>query len=104
MTWAQRKEVMSDINTTALVLLDFYYTKVGVKEYDFDDEKVAKALDWTTSTVQRNRLDLQKYGYFEHFITRSKSHTVHTVLLGHKRWGEDNKKDDDIRSLKWAKK
>ena len=86
MTLTQRKEVVADTNEIALYLLEFYYTKAHVPEYDYTDEKVARALDWTERKVKDNRLKLEKAHYFTKKVIRSRDDCQTRFTLGHIRW------------------
>ena len=88
MTWKQKLEVVNDTNEIALMLLEFYYSKASMK-YDFDDEQVAKALNWTTKKVSDNRRKLEKVGYFNKEITRNSKSSTLNILIGHERWGNN---------------
>jgi len=88
MTWNQKKEVMKDINANALVLLEFYYSKSGY-EYDYSDERVANALDWSATKVRDYRLKLEKHGYFKQTIIKNSKAISYNTTLGHERWGNN---------------
>jgi len=85
MNWKQKKEVIKDTNEIGLVLLDFYYSKIGA-DYDYKDDRVAKALDWKVTKVRDNRLKLEKAGYFKQVITKNSTTIVYNTILGHTRW------------------
>jgi len=87
MNWGQKKEVIKDINEVALVLLEFYYSKAGMTDYEYSDKQVARALDWSVSKVRDYRLKLEKANYFKKTVVRSRTDTSTIVLLGHSRWG-----------------
>ena len=86
MTWTQKKEVMADINEAALVLLEFYYSKSNLPDYDYKDERVSKALDWTITKVRDNRIKLEKKEYFKKVVIRGRVDTQTRFTLGHERW------------------
>ena len=86
MTWTQKKEVIRDTNEVGLVLLEFYYSKAGLWDYGYADDKVAYALDWSITKVRDNRIKLEKTGYFHKVVVRGRKDTSTIISLGHKRW------------------
>jgi hypothetical protein len=64
LTLAQKKEVVALINEAGLYLLDFYISKVGVPQYEYTDEKTAKAIGWTVKKVADYRRKLEKVDLF----------------------------------------
>ncbi len=89
MTWKQKLEVIEDINEVALVLLEFYYSKTGYEKYEYSDEQVAHALNWTVRKTRDYRLRLEKAGYFSQAKgSNSKGDTFLYTSLGHRRWSK----------------
>ena len=88
LTLTQKIDVMTDCNEVALVLLEFYISKTGYKNYSYSDDIVAKALCWKQSKVQKNRLLLVKHKYFSQIITRN-SAVTHTETIIGQRWEDD---------------
>ena len=85
LTWKQKKEVMTDINEVALVLLEFYISKLGTSDYSYADDVVAKALEWTERKVGENRRKLTKYKYFRQEVTKNNTTTHVETFIG-ERW------------------
>jgi len=86
LTLQQKKDVVKDTNEVALYLLDYYYSKANTPNYDYLDERVAKALDWTTRKVGENRRKLEKAGYYKKVVVRDRSNSSTLVTLGHQKW------------------
>lgn len=64
LTQKERKHLLVECGINAMVLYEFYCTKIGVPDYDFDDGKAASAIGLSERIVQRARLVLEKAGYF----------------------------------------
>ena len=84
----QRKEVVANTNEVALYLLEYYYSKAGTPNYDYDDKRVARALDWTERKVKDNRLKLEKANYFTKVVIRSRIDSQTRFTLGHIDWNK----------------
>jgi len=91
MNLEQRKEVVANTNEVALYLLEYYYTKANTPNYDYDDKRVAKALDWTERKVKDNRLKLEKASYFLKRVIRSRIDCQTRFTLGHESWSNKTK-------------
>ena len=86
MNLKQRVEVVKTLNEACLFQLDFYYSKMYTKNYDFNDKSVATAIGYKVSKVRDNRLKLQKAGYFSQIKTTNANDTNLLTVLGHASW------------------
>lgn len=68
LTQKQINELIKDANEIAYVLFVFYLGKSATPDYDFKDERVAKALQWSVRKVAENRRLLQKRGWFKKLV------------------------------------
>lgn len=64
LTLAQKREVVNLVNEAGLYLLDFYLSKSGVPQYEFTDEKTAKAVGWTVKKTADYRRKLEHADLF----------------------------------------
>ena len=87
LTLAQKKEVVKDINEVGLFLLEFYLAKTGHEGYDYTDDRVAQALDWTVRKVSKYRVLLEKYEYFsKKRYTDRAGNASYTIKVGNQKW------------------
>ena len=64
LTLAQKREVVELVNEAGLYLLDFYLSKSGVPQYEYTDDKTAKAIGWTTKKTADYRRKLEHNDLF----------------------------------------
>ncbi len=103
MKW--KVEVMKEINESALVLLEYYYSKSGAKNFDYNsDESVAKALGWKTTKVRDNRLRLQSHDFYKQTrYSSSDGDVIYEIKLGHDRWLPKTKANTEVDETKTLK-
>jgi len=68
---------MKKTNESALVLFEFYLSKSGTPDYEYADERTAKAIEWTVRKVQDNRQMLQRANLYR--TEKDKISTVTTI-------------------------
>jgi len=85
LTEEERKEMLSTLGDSAVILYEFYLRKAGYSDYSFKDEDAARKLAWDISKVQRTRLKLVKAGWFYQSTGKLTNHKKITVTyLGKK--------------------
>jgi hypothetical protein len=57
-------DVMKACGDPALILYEYYLAKSGQPDFTFEDDVVAKSIQWTKSKVKKNRLRLTGEDYF----------------------------------------
>ena len=82
LTIKQKRYVIGEIGDSALVLLEFYLLKSGTEGYLYKDSIVGEALGWTTSKVQRYRLELTKHKLFRQVEMKKGSDTMLQTIIG----------------------
>ncbi len=85
LTLDQKVYVMQEAGDGALVLMEFYMSKVGRKGYLYEDKQVAKALGWSISKVTRLRLALTKIDCFKQVRMSTKDDVMLQTIIG-ERW------------------
>jgi hypothetical protein len=71
LTWKEKVQLMKECGDAAVILLEFFFSKAGTPDYEFNDKKSAKALGWSTSKVRFVRTRLQKANYFYSLAARN---------------------------------
>lgn len=91
-------EVMRELNETALVLLEFYYTKIGQEFNMLNDSGIAETLGWKVTKVRDTRQRLTKHGYFSSSRYRnSDGDVLYSFKLGKDEWLNESAKDTQSR-------
>jgi len=96
----QKVEVMTVLNESALVLLEFYYSKIGSNHFEWNkDESTSKALNWKVTKVRDLRQKLQKEGYYtkERYVNNG-GKALYDIKLGKEEWA--GKTQEDIRQIR----
>jgi hypothetical protein len=63
-TAAQRKNILSTMDDVCFIVFSYYMEKANIDGFDFNDQRVAKALGYSERKVQRARLKLMKHKWF----------------------------------------
>jgi hypothetical protein len=81
LTQKEKNKLREEIGMGALLLFEFYLTKANTPDYNFEDVRVAKALEMSVRKVKELRLKLTKEGLFKKTIhtnqrLKSKSYVI----------------------------
>ena len=83
LTLDNKRELMSECGDAATILFEFYLSKAGIEEYEYADDKAARALGWSIRKVQETRKKLTRAGYFKQRTGRySNGGKIITTYLG----------------------
>ena len=68
----ERRELIATIGDAALLLLEYYIRLAAVGDREISDEAAAQYFGWSIQKAKRNRLALQKAGWFkkDHYSIR----------------------------------
>jgi len=71
-----RRQIVKEINESALYLYEYYTEKIDAPRYDLmDDIKIGKVLGWTTRKTKEYRLKLEDAGWI-----RFNKHTFQGIV------------------------
>lgn len=83
LTQQQRQTLIQDLGDVCYIVLMYYADKAYIKNFSFNDEKVAKALGYSTQKVQRARLKLIQHKWFlQSTYTNKEGRKVIMTYLG----------------------
>ena len=83
LTTKEKKQLITECGDAGLILMDYYYSKAGVPNFEYTDNKSATALGWTERKVQTSRLKLTKnHWYYEASGRYSDGRFIKTFYLG----------------------
>jgi hypothetical protein len=86
LTLQEKVQIVQEINHTALFLYEFWVTKLSPSDsnYDFTDEKAARALSMPVGSIRNNRLLLTKHHYFHQIAGKLGGKKAIQTFLGKK--------------------
>jgi len=83
LTQQQRHTLIRNLGDVCYIVFSYYIEKAGIKDYDYSDSRVAKALGYDVQKVQRARLKLIKQGWFlQSTYTNKEGRKVIMTYLG----------------------
>lgn len=83
LTLKDTKSLIKECGDAAVILMTYYYSKAGVPNFEYTDEKSAMALGWTVRKAQSIRLQLTKaHWYYEVSGKYTDGRSIKTFYLG----------------------
>lgn len=77
LTWAEKKNIIKELNSTALYLLEFYLSKIVWSSYIIDDKKTAAATGLSLRSVKDTRRQLIRHNLYYQCKTTNRDTTIY---------------------------
>jgi len=83
LTLGDKKAIIIECGDAAAILLDYYYSKIGVPDFKHTDKKASFALGWSERKAKDIRLKLIRANYIYQETTKSnRGRKIITTYLG----------------------